>query len=81
LALLVEVKSALPDARTFRVQREGVCRGEFDFLWQSRSIHLCDRAEERATVPMPALGDFADATTPLRGDDHRPIGKTHQDVE
>ena len=56
MALLVEVKSALPDARTFWVQREGVCRGEFDFLWQSRSIHLCDRAEERATVPMPALG-------------------------
>ena len=58
LALLVEVKSALPDARTFRVHREGVCRGEFDFLWQSRSIHLCDRAEERATVPTPALGHF-----------------------
>jgi hypothetical protein len=58
LPLLVEVKSALPDAHTFRVQREGVCRGEFDFLWQSRSIHLCDRAEERAAMPAPAPGQL-----------------------
>ncbi len=58
LPLLVEVKSALPDAHTFRVQREGVCRGEFDFLWQSRSIHLCDRAEERPAMPTPAPGQL-----------------------
>jgi hypothetical protein len=58
LALLVEVKSALPDARTFRVQREGVSRGEFDFLWQTRSIHLCDHAEERAIVPASAPGQL-----------------------
>jgi len=58
LPLLVEVKSALPDAHTFRVQREGVCRGEFDFLWQSRSIHLCDRSEERAIVPTSAPGQL-----------------------
>jgi len=58
LAVLVEVKAALPDAHTFRVQREGVCRGEFDFLWQSRSIHLCDHAEERAAMPPPAPGQL-----------------------
>ncbi len=58
LALLVEVKSALPDAHTFRVRREGVCRGEFDFLWQSRSIHLCDRGEERPARPTPAPGQL-----------------------
>ena len=58
VALLVEVKSVLPDARTFRVHREGICRGEFDFLWQSRSIHLCDHAEERAIVPPSAPGQL-----------------------
>jgi hypothetical protein len=58
VALLVEVKSALPDAHTFRVHREGICRGEFDFLWQSRSIHLCDHAEERAIVPPSAPGQL-----------------------
>jgi hypothetical protein len=58
LALLVEVKAALPDAHTFRVQREGVCRGEFDFLWQSRAIHLCDRGEERPAMPTPASGQL-----------------------
>jgi len=58
LPLLVEVKSALPDAHTFRVHREGVCRGEFDFLWQSRSIHLCDRGEERPAMPTPAPGQL-----------------------
>lgn len=56
LAVLTEVKSALPDAHMFRVRREGVCRGEFDFLWQSRSIHVCDRVEERTAMPPPAPG-------------------------
>jgi hypothetical protein len=56
VAVLTEVKSALPDAHTFQVRREGVCRGEFDFLWQSRSIHLCDRTNERPAMPTPAPG-------------------------
>lgn len=58
VAVLVEVKSALPDAHTFRVRREGVCRGEFDFLWQSRSIHLCGRGEERPAMPTPGPGQL-----------------------
>jgi hypothetical protein len=58
LAVLAEVKSALPDAQTFRVRREGGCRGEFDFLWQRRSIHLCDRTEERLATATPAPGQL-----------------------
>ena len=58
VAVLTEVKSALPDAHTFRVRREGDCRGEFDFLWQNRSIHVCDRTEERPAVPTLAPGQL-----------------------
>lgn len=58
VAVLTEVKSALPDAHTFRVRREGDCRGEFDFRWQNRSIHVCDRTEERAAVLTLAPGQL-----------------------
>jgi len=65
VAVLAEVKAALPGAHTFRVRREGVCRGEFDFRWQKHTLHLCDHSEEGAATPTPDVVVFPRNALPM----------------